>query len=135
MEKLKKLITEHCNGLELLENTSLACGADDFAEIYESERHRLQTILSECDGESSDERSGLHLADVDCQFLDSYGTPVKHGTKIIIETNYNYQHFNNREALVEWHSEKGMYRFMFTDDHKFKSRHDFWGIHRFKVVQ
>ena len=75
------------------------------------------------------------LAVVDCQFLDSYGTPVKHGSKIIIEANYNYQHFNNREALVEWYPEKGMYRFMFTNDHRFKSRHDFWGIHRFRVVQ
>jgi len=74
------------------------------------------------------------LAVVDCQFVDSYGTPVKHGTKIIIESNYNFHHWNNREALVEWYPEKGMYRFMFTDDHMFESRHDFWGIHKFRVI-
>jgi len=72
---------------------------------------------------------------VDCQFLDSYGIPVKHGSKIIIEANYNYQHFNNREALVEWYPEKGMYRFVFIDDSRFKIRHDFWGIHKFKIIE
>ena len=72
---------------------------------------------------------------VDTRFEDSYGNRVMHGTKIIIESNYNYQHFNNREALVEWNSEKGMYQFIFTFDIKFKSRHDFYGIHKFKVVK
>jgi hypothetical protein len=71
---------------------------------------------------------------IDCQFLDSYGTPVKHGSKILIERNYNYTHFNNREALVEWYPKKGMYQFIFIDD-AFKSRYDFWGIHSFKVVK
>ena len=67
-------------------------------------------------------------------FLDNYGNYVYHGTKILIEQNYNYPHFNNREAYVEWYSKKGMYRFVFIDDVKIRQRHDFWGIHSFKVV-
>lgn len=70
----------------------------------------------------------------DKQFLDSYGVEVKHGSMIMIESNYNYQHFNNRPAVVEWNSEKGMYTFRFTDGKCIGLNHDFHGIHKFKVT-
>lgn len=70
----------------------------------------------------------------DGQFIDSYGSVVKHGDRIIIEHNYNYQHHNNREALVEWNPQKGMYNYVFVDDTRFKSRNDFYGIHSFKLI-
>lgn len=70
----------------------------------------------------------------DGQFVDSYGNVVKHGDRIIIEHNYNYQHHNNREALVEWNPSKGMYNYVFIDDTRFKSREDFYGIHSFKLI-
>lgn len=69
------------------------------------------------------------------QFLDNYGNPVHHGSKIIIEKNYNYDHWNNREAIVGWYAEKGMYRFYFPDQKDNYPRFDFYGIHSFKVIQ
>lgn len=70
----------------------------------------------------------------DGQFVDSYGNVVKHGDRIIIEHNYNYQHHNNREALVEWNPSRGMYNYVFIDDTRFKSIEDFYGIHSFKLI-
>lgn len=70
----------------------------------------------------------------DGQFKDTYGNVVKHGDKILIEHNYNYQHFNNREALVEWNPQKGMYNYVFIDDTRFKSRNDFYGVYSFKLI-
>lgn len=70
----------------------------------------------------------------DGKFLDSYGNPVRHGTPIIIESNYNYQHFNNRPAVVEWVPENGMYKFRFTDGEDSGSQHDFYGIHKFRIT-
>ena len=89
---------------------------------------KTKSIKSKVDRES--------LASVDdCKFVDSYGISVKHGTKIVIEENYNSEFFNNKEAIVEWYPEKGMYRFILTDDIVYKSRHDFWGIHHFRVIE
>jgi hypothetical protein len=72
--------------------------------------------------------------DNDGQFADSYGTPVTHGTEIIIESNYNYSHFNNRPAVVEWDANLGMYRWRFTDGKDMGNfGKDFWCIHKFRV--
>lgn len=69
----------------------------------------------------------------DAKFFDSYGTPVDHGTEIIIEQNYNY-HFNNgRPAVVEWDKQRGMYKYRFTDGKSQSMLSDFHGIHSFKV--
>lgn len=70
----------------------------------------------------------------DGKFFDTHGTPVVHGTKIVIESNYNYSHWNNRPGVVEWDSKKGMYRFRFTDGETLDSQNDFYGIHSFKVI-
>lgn len=68
----------------------------------------------------------------DGRFFDSYGNRVKHGTIIIIESNHNYQHFNNRPSVVKWDEIRGMYRFRFLEgDSGFLN--DFWGIIKFKV--
>lgn len=70
----------------------------------------------------------------DALFFDSYGNPVKHGTEIIIEENYNYPHFNNRPAVVEWNKEKGLYTFRFIDGKSWgDTTNNFYGIHKFKV--
>ncbi len=66
-------------------------------------------------------------------FTDSYGTPVKHGTEIIIEHSYNYQHFNNRPAVAEWDGKRGLYKFRFIDGKCMGLHQDFYGIHSFKV--
>lgn len=69
----------------------------------------------------------------DGKFFDSYGHEVKHGTKIIIEDHYNYQHFENRLAMVEWDQEKGMYKYRFIDGEKVSLLYNFYGVHKFKV--
>lgn len=71
----------------------------------------------------------------DGKFADSYGNPVSHGTKIVIESNYNFPHWNNRPGVVEWDSKKGMYRFRFTDGETLDSQNDFHGIHSFRVIE
>lgn len=71
----------------------------------------------------------------DGKFFDTHGTPVVHGTKIVVESNYNYPHWNNRPGVVEWDSKKGMYRFRFTDGETLDSQNDFYGIHSFKVTE
>lgn len=69
----------------------------------------------------------------DGMFYDSYGNRVKHGMNIIIESNYNYQHWNNRPAIAEWDSKKGLYTFRFIDGDCMGLVEGFHGIHKFKV--
>lgn len=67
----------------------------------------------------------------DAKFFDSYGTEVKDGTKILIEQNYNFRHFNNREAIVMWDQRVGMYRFKFIGEYL---DHNFYGIAKFRAI-
>lgn len=67
------------------------------------------------------------------KFFDSYGNEVTHGTKIIIEHNYNYRHLNNKEAIVKWDKKHGMYKYNLLDDLK-GFGDNFYGIHKFKVI-
>lgn len=69
----------------------------------------------------------------DGQFTDSYGNEVKHGTEIVIESNCNFQHFNNRPAVVEWNAERGLYTFRFIDGGCMGLGNDFYGIGKFRV--
>jgi len=70
----------------------------------------------------------------DGQFVDSYGSVVKHGDVIKIEHHYSYSHQENKEAIVEWNPSKGMYNYVLIDDTRFKSREDFYGVHSFKKI-
>lgn len=71
----------------------------------------------------------------DGKFFDTKGNPVRHGTEIIIVYNYNYHHLNNRPAVVEWDSEKGMYKYRITDGSQHSIPSDFYGIHEFVVTK
>lgn len=64
---------------------------------------------------------------------DSYGNPVKHGTEIIIESNYNYPDWNGRKAYINWNPKQGMYNFQIEG--YLSKIENFWGIHKFKVIQ
>ncbi len=67
-------------------------------------------------------------------FKDSYGKVVSIGSKIIIEKDLNYQHFQNRVCTIVWDGVSGMYRFKFDDEPKSKITHDFYGVYKFKKV-
>ncbi|MBC8053768.1 MAG: hypothetical protein H7Y13_11955 [Sphingobacteriaceae bacterium] len=67
------------------------------------------------------------------KFVDSYGSLVEDRCKILIESNYNYEFLNGREASVEWDAEKGMYKYSVSfNNHNHTS--DFHGIHKFKLI-
>lgn len=67
-------------------------------------------------------------------FIDSYGNAVKHGSKILIESTYCYANWNNREAIVQWNPEFGMYCFIFKTDIIYKTEHNFYTIRSFRVI-
>lgn len=71
---------------------------------------------------------------VDGKFTDSYGSVVKHGSRIIIEGTYSLRYMEGQEALVEWDGKKGMYNYVLVDDWM-KSRYNFYGIHKFKLIE
>lgn len=69
-------------------------------------------------------------------FKDTYGNEVKHGSIIIIEKNCNYQHINNKKALIKWNKEFGMFRYILCEDLKKYDKsfgNDFYGIRSFVV--
>ena len=67
------------------------------------------------------------------EFLDSYGTVVKHGMKIVLEKNYTYYHLNGKEAYVIWYAKWGMYKYILIEDRS-AIPYNFCGIHTFKVI-
>lgn len=50
---MESKLKEHCLGLDLLKYASLSVGADAYADIYDLEKQRLESIIIECDRESS----------------------------------------------------------------------------------
>lgn len=76
----------------------------------------------------------MRKADRRPMFYDTYGNEILPGDYIVIEKNYNSQHFNNREAVVMWDFVNGIYTFKFIDGEG-RSNNNFYGIHQFKRVK
>ena len=71
---------------------------------------------------------------VDGKFTDSYGSVVKHGSRVLIESTYGGYNGGSGEALVEWDEKHGMYQYVMVNDW-LKSREDFYGVHKFKLIE
>lgn len=72
-------------------------------------------------------------------FKDSYGNEVNIGDKIIIESNYNFQHYNGKECDVFFDQVHGMFKFKFEEksgwgDKTHTTESNFYGIYSFKKI-
>jgi hypothetical protein len=71
-------------------------------------------------------------------FNDMNGEPVTVGDKIIIVSNYNYQHLDGQHAVVIWDEKRGCYKYKYTEVRRkkeFTTEDDFNAIHEFKKVK
>ena len=67
-------------------------------------------------------------------FYDTYGTPVVAGDIILIERHYNYQHYNEKRAIVSWDSRNGRYQFVLEErPNQFPS--GFQELHSFRKLE